>query len=45
MAVLNFSKDYILENKFVRLTPIKKSHINSLLEISKDEEIWIYFLE
>ena len=45
MAELNFLKDYILENKFVRLTPIKRSHINSLLEISKDEEIWTYFLE
>lgn len=45
MAELNFLKEYILENKFVRLTPMKRSHINSLLEISKDENIWVYFLE
>mgnify|MGYP000875905031 CR=1 FL=1 len=45
MAELNFLKEYILENSFVRLTPLKKSHINLLLEISKDKEIWIYFLE
>lgn len=45
MAELKFLKEYILENKFVRLTPMKRSHINSLLEISKDEDIWVYFLE
>jgi RimJ/RimL family protein N-acetyltransferase len=42
---LNFLKDYTLENKFVRLTPLKRIHINSLLEISKDPEIWTYFSE
>lgn len=45
MATLNFLKDYILENEYVRLTPLKKLHINSLLEISKEPEIWTYFLE
>tara|TARA_R110002126_G_scaffold291790_1_gene458444 strand:+ start:26739 stop:27341 length:603 start_codon:yes stop_codon:yes gene_type:complete len=45
VAELKFLKEYILENKFVRLTPMKRSHINSLLEISKDEDIWVYFLE
>lgn len=42
---LNFSKDYILENNVVRLSPLKLEYVKELLEISKDPTIWIYFLE
>lgn len=45
MEVLNFSKDYILENDFVKLSPLRLEHNRSLLEISKDPNIWTYFLE
>ena len=41
----SFTKDYILENNSVRLTPLKTSHINSLLKISNDDFIWTYFFE
>ena len=45
MEKLDFSKDYVLENDNVRLSPLKIEHIMSLLEISKDPTIWKYFLE
>ena len=41
----SFTKDYILENNDVRLTPLKTSHINALLKISNDDFIWTYFFE
>lgn len=43
--ILNFSKDYILENERVRLLPLQISHIKELIKISKDESIWIHFFE
>ena len=33
----SFTKDYVLENNDVRLTPLKTSHINPLLKISNDD--------
>jgi len=42
---LNFSEDYILENRRVKLIPLRINHIKNLIEISKDESIWIYFFE
>ncbi|WP_400076531.1 GNAT family N-acetyltransferase [Winogradskyella sp. R77965] len=42
---LNFSEDYVIENKRVKLMPLQKSHIKDLIKISKDESIWIYFFE
>lgn len=45
MAKLDFSKDYILENDVVKLTPLRLEHNRTLLEISKDSDIWTYFLE
>lgn len=45
MVQLDFSKDYILENETVRLSPLQRKNVNELLEISKDPTIWIYFLE
>jgi RimJ/RimL family protein N-acetyltransferase len=45
MVTLDFSKDYILENDYVKLSPLKLEHIGSLIEISKDPNIWTYFLE
>lgn len=42
---LDFTKDYILENDFVKLMPLNKEHILPLLEVSKDPVIWKYFFD
>jgi len=41
----DYSNDYILENGFVKLSPLKLEHVNELLEISNDSTIWTYLLE
>lgn len=43
--MLDFSKDYILEDHRVRLEPLQLSHANELVEASKDPFIWVYFFE
>lgn len=45
MSKLDFTKDYVLEDDFVKLSPLRLEHNRALLEISKDPNIWIYFLE
>lgn len=45
MRKLDFTKKYVLENDFVRLSPLRLEHNRVLLEISKDPNIWTYFLE
>lgn len=45
MAHLDFSKNYIIEDDYVKLSPLKIEHIESLLDISKEENLWTYFLE
>jgi len=40
-----FTKDYILENDSVRLSPLALEHIEYLQSISNDDSIWTYFLE
>lgn len=45
MFKFDFSKNYILEDNYVKLRPLKLEHKNELLEISKDPKIWTYFLE
>ncbi|XMO88394.1 GNAT family protein [Algibacter sp. AS12] len=45
MSELDFSKDYILENDLVRLSPLKMEHVESLLDISAETNLWTYFLE
>jgi len=42
---LDFSKNYILEDDNVKLSPLKTIHIESLLNISKEKKLWTYFLE
>ncbi|MEM6685236.1 MAG: GNAT family protein [Bacteroidota bacterium] len=43
--MLDFSKDYILENEQIRLEPLQVSHISELVEASEDPFIWVYFFE
>ena len=45
MAKLDFSKDYVLEDEHVKLSHLKIEHLASLLEISKEPNLWTYFLE
>ncbi|WP_109438400.1 GNAT family N-acetyltransferase [Aquimarina sp. AU119] len=41
----NFSDTYILEDDVVKLVSLEVEHIKSLLEISNDPNIWMYFFE
>ena len=43
--MLDFSKDYILENDTVRLSPLQKEHVKELSVQSNDPDIWTYLLE
>lgn len=43
--LLDFSKDYILENEAVKLIPLNVIHINDLIGISSEKEVWTYFLD
>ncbi|MGY3791230.1 GNAT family N-acetyltransferase [uncultured Aquimarina sp.] len=43
--MLDFSKDYILENDTVRLSPLQKKHVKELSVQSNDPDIWTYLLE
>ncbi len=45
MSKFDFSKKYILENDFVKLSPLKKKHFEKLAKISNDENIWKYLFE
>ena len=40
--MIDFSKDYILENDYVRLLPLELSHFDDLLPISLQKDIWKY---
>lgn len=42
---LDWSKEYILENKFVRISPLNTEHIPLLYNLSLDPGIWTYFLK
>ena len=41
----DFSLEYIFENDVVKLSPLRKEHVEALVDISNDDEIWTYFLE
>ena len=45
MAHLDYSQDYILEDDYVKLMPLKIEHIEYLLNVSKEHNLWTYFLE
>ena len=42
---LEYSKDYILENEVVKLMPLQKEHVEGLMPLARDPNIWTYFLE
>lgn len=45
MPKFDFSKKYILENDFVKLSPLKINHVYQLAKVSNDEFIWKYLFE
>ncbi|MGB6267911.1 MAG: GNAT family protein [Olleya sp.] len=45
MSILEYDKTIILENDYVKLSPLKEKHSNDLLEISNESSIWKYLLE
>ncbi|MEL7118216.1 MAG: GNAT family protein [Bacteroidota bacterium] len=45
MLNFNFSKQYILENELVQLSPLGLEHIEKLIQFANDHSIWVYFLE
>ena len=42
---LNFSKDYVLENDFVKVSPLHIVHVKELIEISNEISVWKYLTE
>ena len=45
MLPFDFTKDHILEDDAVRLSPLRESHAAELADVSSDPSIWTYFLE
>ena len=42
MLNFDFKKDYILENDFVKLSPLKIEHVKDLIAIANEPYIWKY---
>lgn len=42
MLNFDFKKDYILENDFVKLSPLKIEHVKDLIAIANEPDIWKY---
>ena len=40
--MLDFSEEYVLENEFVKLIPLVEAHIDDLVLISLQDDIWKY---
>ncbi|MGV6830650.1 MAG: GNAT family N-acetyltransferase [bacterium] len=43
--ILDFTRDYILENEYVQIAPVDDDSGKLLYEVSQEKEIWTYFLE
>jgi RimJ/RimL family protein N-acetyltransferase len=42
MENFDFTKEYVLENDFVRLSPLRIEHAEILLDIANEDNIWLY---
>ncbi|MCM5662954.1 GNAT family N-acetyltransferase [Galbibacter mesophilus] len=42
MLNFDFNEDYILEDDFVKLSPLKIEHVENLIEIANETDIWKY---
>ncbi|WP_299553496.1 GNAT family protein [Seonamhaeicola sp.] len=45
MLKFDFDTDYVLEDNRVRLSPLKLEHIEPLLSIANETDLWTYILE
>ena len=45
MLNFDFSRQYVLEDELVRLSPLGLEHIEKLSQFADDSSIWVYFLE
>ncbi len=45
MFEFDYSENYILEDDFVKLSPLNIEHVEGLLDISNEWNVWTYFLE
>ncbi len=45
MLKLDFTLDHILEDEFVRLSPLSLAHCDALEAVAADPAIWTYFME
>ncbi len=45
MLDFDYSKAYIIEDDRVKLSPLKMEHVESLLDISNESNLWTFFLE
>ncbi|MEM7102828.1 MAG: GNAT family protein [Bacteroidota bacterium] len=45
MADFDFEKDYVFEDAFLKIIPLKPNHTDEYSEIADDPEVWTYFLE
>ena len=42
MLNFDFTKDYVLENDYTRLSPLKIEHVSKLIDIANELDIWRY---
>lgn len=42
MLNFNFKEDYVLEDDFVKLSPLKIEHVENLIHIANESDIWKY---
>ncbi len=42
MLNFNFKENYILEDDFVKLSPLKIEHVENLIDIANESDIWKY---
>ncbi|TYA70067.1 GNAT family N-acetyltransferase [Seonamhaeicola marinus] len=45
MLNFDFNNDYTLENDKVKLSPLKLEHVEPLISISNEDELWTFMLE
>lgn len=42
---MDFTKEYVLEDDTVRLSPLTEEHLSFMMPIASDPEIWTFFIE
>jgi RimJ/RimL family protein N-acetyltransferase len=45
ISFMDFTKEYVLEDDTVRLSPLTKEHLPFMIPIASDPDIWPFFIE